>query len=222
MGNERFEATIAISRFYITYFDMSTHLETILWIIGGACAVLAYFLYPITPSSEIDSLTKSPKPAFHASRLTNTTFLVKEYNDIYSEHPHIYAKVVPEANTILLIDTGCGGASTDNEIVIKSLKEFIEVVQVDDNNGKPLNKGGRMGYVVALTHCHYDHICTYSHIVYAAASCHDSLNLCWLLGVSGGRRFVSHSFHVPTPVVTEGRPVAKIGPSLHQVILPVS
>ncbi|KAF8149852.1 Metallo-hydrolase/oxidoreductase [Crassisporium funariophilum] len=100
----------------------------------------------------------SSKAAFHASRLTPTTFLIKEYDDIYNEHPHIYAKLIPSANAILIIDTGCGGATNDSRIKIKSLREFIEIVQVEENNGLPLNMGGVMEYVVALTHCHYDHI----------------------------------------------------------------
>jgi glyoxylase-like metal-dependent hydrolase (beta-lactamase superfamily II) len=100
------------------------------------------------------------KAAFQATRLTSSTFLIKEYNDIYSEHPHIYAKLVSSANTMLIIDTGCGGASNDPDITIKSLKEFIETVKVEDNNGLPLNEGGSMKYIVALTHCHYDHIRT--------------------------------------------------------------
>ncbi|KAF8807028.1 Metallo-hydrolase/oxidoreductase [Phlegmacium glaucopus] len=97
------------------------------------------------------------KAAFQAIRLTSSTFLIKEYNDIYSEHPHIYAKLVLSSNTMLIIDTGCGGASNDPDITIKSLREFIETVKVKDNNGLPLNEGS-MSYVVALTHCHYDHI----------------------------------------------------------------
>lgn len=102
------------------------------------------------------------KAAFQATRLTSSTFLIKEYNDIYSEQPHIYAKLVSSANTILIIDTGCGGASNDPDITIKSLREFIETVKVEDNNGLPLNEGGGMNYIVALTHCHYDHIRTLS------------------------------------------------------------
>lgn len=100
------------------------------------------------------------KAAFQATRLTSSTFLIKEYNDIYSEHPHIYAKLALSANTILIIDTGCGGASNDPDITVKSLREFIETVKVQDNNGLPLNEGGSMNYMVALTHCHYDHIRT--------------------------------------------------------------
>ena len=99
-----------------------------------------------------------PKAAFHASRLTSSTFLIKEYDDIYSEHPHIYAKVDVSANTILIIDSGCGGASNDPEVKITSLRTFVESVGVDDNDGRPLNEGGRMKYIVVLTHCHYDHI----------------------------------------------------------------
>ncbi|CCM04308.1 uncharacterized protein FIBRA_06479 [Fibroporia radiculosa] len=96
--------------------------------------------------------------AFKAYRLTLSTFLVIEVNDIYSEHPYIYVKRVPEANTILVTDTGCGGASNDRKVDITSLREFIETVGVEDNGGRPLNEGGSMRYVVVLTHCHYDHI----------------------------------------------------------------
>ncbi|KAF9476687.1 Metallo-hydrolase/oxidoreductase [Pholiota conissans] len=136
---------------------MRSILESLLWGAGGAFAVLAYLLYSSSQSTD-NVIVKPPKAAFHASRLTPSTFLIKEYDDIYSEHPHIYAKVVHAANTILVIDTGCGGASNDTEITITSLKEFIDNVGVDDNNGHPLNEGGKIGYVVALTHCHYDHI----------------------------------------------------------------
>ncbi|KAF8962761.1 hypothetical protein BDZ97DRAFT_1662596 [Flammula alnicola] len=134
---------------------MLTAFETLLWAAGGFFAVISYLLYSSTQTIELNLIGK---PAFHASRLTPSTFLIKEYDDIYSEHPHIYAKVVPNANTILIIDTGCGGASNDTDITIKSLREFIETVKIADNNGSPLNEAGRMGYVVALTHCHYDHI----------------------------------------------------------------
>lgn len=73
----------------------------------------------------------------------------------------IYAKLVSSANTMLIIDTGCGGASNDPEITIKSLREFIETVKVEDNSALSLNEGGGMSYIVALTHCHYyDHIRT--------------------------------------------------------------
>jgi len=103
---------------------------------------------------------RQAKAAFQATRLTSSAFLIKEYNDIYSEQPHIYAKSVSSANTMLIIDTGCGGATNDPDITIKSLREFIETTKVEDNNGLPLNEGGSMDYIVALTHCHYDHIRT--------------------------------------------------------------
>ncbi|KAJ3815582.1 Metallo-hydrolase/oxidoreductase [Lentinula aff. lateritia] len=109
--------------------------------------------------------------AFTATRLASNTFLINEYDDIYSEHPLIYAIIFPstsntsEAGTIILIDTGCGGASNDPEVRVTNLREFIETVDVPDNGGRPLNgleselEGGkRMGYIVVLTHCHYDHI----------------------------------------------------------------
>lgn len=112
--------------------------------------------------------------AFTATRLTTSTFLIKEFDDIYSEHPLIYATLVPESHqtrsgTILLIDTGCGGASNDPDVQITSLREFIETVDVQDNDGRPLNpideEGGRMSYVVITTHCHYDHIRKYKDLL---------------------------------------------------------
>ncbi|KAF8899942.1 hypothetical protein CPB84DRAFT_1680901 [Gymnopilus junonius] len=119
---------------------------------------MSYLLYSDPQITFPYTNEKLSKSAFQASRLTATTFLIKEHDDIYSEHPHIYAKVVPSSNTILVIDTGCGGASNDTQFEIKSLRDFIETVNVDDNDGLPLNRDGKMGYVVALTHCHYDHI----------------------------------------------------------------
>lgn len=100
------------------------------------------------------------KSAFQATKLTPSTFLVKEFNDIFSEHPHIYVKVVPSVNTILVIDTGTGGNTNDQDVEVTSLRQFIETVEVNDNDNQPLNGGGKMIYVVVTTHCHYDHIRT--------------------------------------------------------------
>lgn len=100
------------------------------------------------------------KTAFQAARLTHSTFLVQEYNDIFSEHPHIYVKLFPSAKAMLLIDTGTGGKSNDPDVEVTSLRKFLETIDVADNENKPLNEGGKMKYVVVTTHCHYDHICT--------------------------------------------------------------
>ncbi|KAH7884512.1 beta-lactamase-like protein [Phlebopus sp. FC_14] len=97
-------------------------------------------------------------PAFIARRLTASTFLITEWDDIFNEHPFIYAKIVPIAQTIMILDTGCGGATYNSDIGLKSLREFIETVDVEDNGGKPLNPQGKMRYVVVQSHCHYDHI----------------------------------------------------------------
>jgi glyoxylase-like metal-dependent hydrolase (beta-lactamase superfamily II) len=103
-------------------------------------------------------LTTPRRHAFKASRLTSSTFLLIEHDDIYDEHPFIYVKVVPSARSIVVIDTGCGGASRSPEVDVKSLRVFIDTVPVNDNGGLPLNKDG-WEYVVICTHCHYDHIC---------------------------------------------------------------
>lgn len=67
-------------------------------IVSGCFAVLSYLVYSNTQATSV--------AAFHTSQLTRSTFLIKEYDDIYSERPHIYAKIIPAANTILIIDTG--------------------------------------------------------------------------------------------------------------------
>jgi hypothetical protein len=108
----------------------------------------------------------NPRSAFIASRLTPTTFIVKEYNDIYSEHPYIYVKLIPSAHTVCVIDTGCGGASNDPDVEITSLRTFLETVPVPDNGYKPLNES-KMRYIVICTHVHYDHIRTWYIRVYA-------------------------------------------------------
>jgi glyoxylase-like metal-dependent hydrolase (beta-lactamase superfamily II) len=102
----------------------------------------------------------SPRSAFKATRLSKSTFIVKELNDIYDEHPLIYIKVIPEANTVVCIDTGCGGASKDPDVEITSLRQFLETVPVPDNEYRPLNDNG-MEYIVITTHVHFDHIRTY-------------------------------------------------------------
>ncbi|KAH7911088.1 Metallo-hydrolase oxidoreductase [Hygrophoropsis aurantiaca] len=97
-------------------------------------------------------------PAFTTRRLTGSTFLITEWDDIWNEHPFIYIKIVPTTNTILVADTGCGGKTHNPAINLTSLREYIETVGVADNEGKPLNENGTMKYVVVQTHCHYDHI----------------------------------------------------------------
>jgi len=110
------------------------------------------FIQPFVP------LESKPRTcAFRASRLSKSTFLIVEYDDIYGEEPYIYAKVVQSANTVVLIDTGCGGA-TKSPVDVSSLRVFLETVEVPDNNDEPLNKGGKMDYIIILSHCHYDHI----------------------------------------------------------------
>ncbi|EJD06343.1 Metallo-hydrolase/oxidoreductase [Fomitiporia mediterranea MF3/22] len=100
--------------------------------------------------------TANKTVAFRASRLTSTVFKIVEYDDIYSEHPFIYAKIVP--GVIVLIDSGCGGATNDPTIDVTSLREFIETWPIANNDDKPLNENGRFEYIVVCTHCHYDHI----------------------------------------------------------------
>ncbi|KAH8107565.1 Metallo-hydrolase/oxidoreductase [Phellopilus nigrolimitatus] len=102
------------------------------------------------------SAARKKTAAFTAARLTSTVFKIVEYDDIYEEHPYIYAKLLP--SVLLLIDSGCGGASNDPNVDVTSLREFVETWPVEDNDDAPLNEHGKRKYVVVCTHCHYDHI----------------------------------------------------------------
>ncbi|KAH7367678.1 beta-lactamase-like protein [Plectosphaerella cucumerina] len=93
-------------------------------------------------------------PAFTCEKLNSTTFVLEEH-DRWSENPLIYAKVLPE--TIILIDTGCGG-SKQTPGIEGTLKDFLENTPVKANNSRPLNHGATRQYTVICTHCHYDHI----------------------------------------------------------------
>ncbi|KAF7312314.1 Lactamase-B domain-containing protein [Mycena indigotica] len=99
-----------------------------------------------------------PSTAFRTQRLTSNTFLVSEHSDVYQEHPQIFVKRVPSAQTIVVIDTGCGGASEISDVEITSLRTYLEEIPLECNDNQPLNTGGSLQYVVVLTHCHYDHI----------------------------------------------------------------
>ena len=104
---------------------------------------------------------QTTKAAFKARVLAPSTFVLTEYSDIYGEQPLIYVKCFQAAGTVLILDTGCGGATADPKIGLRSLREYIETVPLAENDGKPLNEGAGMRYVVVLSHCHYDHICAY-------------------------------------------------------------
>jgi glyoxylase-like metal-dependent hydrolase (beta-lactamase superfamily II) len=98
---------------------------------------------------------KPPSTCFNCTRLNGTTFLIVE-DDMWYEIPFIYVKIYD--NTLVLIDTGCGGAAKDKSVELKSLRNFLETYPVSDNEGSPLNAGGAKDYVIICTHCHFDHI----------------------------------------------------------------
>lgn len=103
---------------------------------------------------EDDALTL-PSTCFTCTRLNSTTFRIIE-DDIYDEQPFIYVKVIE--NALIIIDTGCGGAARDSHVELTSLREFLEIYPVRDNEDQPLNPHGRKDYIILCTHCHYDHI----------------------------------------------------------------
>ncbi|KAH6869491.1 beta-lactamase-like protein [Thelonectria olida] len=99
--------------------------------------------------------TITPTTCFSASRLNDTTFVIVE-DDKWNENPYIYVKLFP--TSLVLVDTGCGGAAKDPSVELSSLRTFIETFPVADNAGEPLNEKGTRNYVVICTHCHFDHI----------------------------------------------------------------
>jgi glyoxylase-like metal-dependent hydrolase (beta-lactamase superfamily II) len=100
-------------------------------------------------------MASNPTTCFTCSRLNSTTFMIVE-DDQWSEQPIIYVKIT--ANAVVLIDTGCGGASRIPDLALTSLRQFLEKYEVTDNGGRPLNPNGEKDYVVICTHCHFDHI----------------------------------------------------------------
>ena len=117
------------------------------------------------------SITASgERTAFAARRLTRSTFLIVE-DDEYREEPFIYVKLVPAARTIVILDTGCGGKPRDPDAKVTSLRDFVERVPVEDNDNRPLNPGGKMEYIVVLSHCHFDHIRTSRYLEKGPVGC---------------------------------------------------
>ena len=110
-------------------------------------------------SSSIMSFAKHEtlSTSFTVQRVNKTTFLIRE-DDLYREHPFIYAKLHPTAPVLVLSDTGCDEPSEkhkhDRYI---HLRKLLEHYPVEANANKPLNPDGRRQYVVITTHCHFDH-----------------------------------------------------------------
>jgi hypothetical protein len=108
---------------------------------------------PVTLHINMSTIT--PTTCFFANKLNDTTFVIVE-DDKWNENPYIYVKLTP--NSLVLIDTGCGGAAKDPSVELSSLRTFIETFPVADNAGEPLNEKGTRNYVIICTHCHFDHI----------------------------------------------------------------
>src|SRR2546423_297921 len=89
---------------------------------------------PQTTNTGSDSST-----CFSCTRLNQSTFQIAE-DDKWSQIPFIYIKIYESA--IVVIDTGCGGASRDPSASLTSLRQFIETFPVSDNAERPLNPGG--------------------------------------------------------------------------------
>ncbi|KAF1808814.1 Metallo-hydrolase/oxidoreductase, partial [Eremomyces bilateralis CBS 781.70] len=85
----------------------------------------------------------------------STAFKIVE-EEKYLEYPQIFVKILDE--TLVILDTECGGAAQDLDVTVTSLREYLETVPVGDNGKEPLNPIARLSYMVVCTHCHFDHI----------------------------------------------------------------
>ncbi|KAF1817106.1 Metallo-hydrolase/oxidoreductase [Eremomyces bilateralis CBS 781.70] len=100
---------------------------------------------------------REPTTCFVAERLNSTTFKIVE-EDQYLEYPQVFVKILDE--TLVIVDTGCGGAAKGPDVALTSLREYLETVPLADNGKELLNPGARLSYTVVCTHCHFDHIGT--------------------------------------------------------------
>ncbi|RDX42120.1 Metallo-hydrolase/oxidoreductase [Lentinus brumalis] len=144
----------------------------------------------------------SGRAAFTAHRLTPSTFLIVEVDDIYDEHPFIYAKIVPAAHTILLLDTGCGGKTRKPDAELTRLRDFLERAPVQENEAKPINTGGLMRYVVVLSHCHYDHILGVEQFAHDSPVLASGYDPSFLAPASLPTHSLCESLHIRTPSYT--------------------
>lgn len=94
-----------------------------------------------------------------------SAWVIREH-DVNGRQPYIYAKVChatksqSESGFIVLSDTGCGTATAN---VPKSLSSPAMQTKPDVCNLRTflectINPGGKLPYLIILTHCHWDHI----------------------------------------------------------------
>jgi len=95
-----------------------------------------------------------PVTSFISRRVNPSTILIIE-DDSYGERPYIYVKVYP--THLLITDTGCNSPRSSKPS-LTSLREYIETFPLLLNGNRSLNPGGKKGYIIVCSHCHYDHI----------------------------------------------------------------
>ncbi|KAG0651700.1 hypothetical protein D0Z07_2088 [Hyphodiscus hymeniophilus] len=95
-----------------------------------------------------------PITSFISRRVNSSTFIVCE-DDSFGEQPYIYVKAYEDH--LLITDTGCNSPRSSRPS-LTSLKEYLETYPVPLNDHRPLNPGGKKRYIIACSHCHYDHI----------------------------------------------------------------
>lgn len=91
-------------------------------------------------------------------------WMIRE-DDVYGQRPHIYAKICSsngpdgKAEVIVLSDTGCGTEVTaDQEIGNSQSPDNSSVWNIRTLLEYTINPGGKLHYLVIMTHCHWDHI----------------------------------------------------------------
>lgn len=103
-------------------------------------------------------------------------------NDIYGQQPKIYAKIRSSSGpdgkreVIVLSDTGCGTEVTiEPEVTNKDASENANVWNIRTFLDFTINPGGKLPYLIILTHCHWSHIMGIAKFLFSPAKTTSSL-----------------------------------------------
>lgn len=114
--------------------------------------------------------------SFVARRLTPSTFVIAE-DDKFDAFALMYAKIYTDPPVFVLCDAASNMPSERSKngkniphtsrlfpsthappARYTKIRDFIEQCPVPDNDNQPLNPGGKIPYVLIISHCHFDHL----------------------------------------------------------------
>ncbi|KAF4550605.1 Hypothetical protein D9617_16g013930 [Elsinoe fawcettii] len=147
--------------------------------------------------------------SFISTRLNDSTFAITE-DDRFGEHPVLYAKLYPGKPVLVLSDTGLNAPNKRSQNATYSeIRKFLEECPIPANDNQPLNPGGRMQYVIIISHCHYDHI-------YGLPSFYEQGNAAYppiVISSLSGKDFVTHDLYQHSLAPFRGLPRIEYKPT---------